>query len=81
VANDHVTTIRLPIELADALELVARAEGKPVSEVIREAIAAHVEKRRADPEFQRRLRERIEADRRILERLADRPDDASQEDS
>lgn len=70
MANEHVTTIRLPIELADALELVARTERKPVSVVIREAIVAYIAKRRADPEFQRRLRERIAADRVILERLA-----------
>lgn len=71
MANERVTTIRLPIALADALELVARAESKPVAVVIREAIAAYITKRRADPEFQRRLHERIDADRKILERLSD----------
>jgi len=43
----------------------------PVSEAIREAIAQHIDSRRADPEFQERLRHRIEADRHILKRLAD----------
>lgn len=70
MANEHVTTIRLPLDLYDALVLVARAERKAVSVVIREAIAAYVAERRADPDFQRRLRERIEADQKILERLA-----------
>lgn len=75
--NEHVTTIRLPVDLADQLDLVARAEGKAVSVVIREAIAAYVERKRQDPEFQKRLRQRIEDDRRILERLADGPVDAA----
>lgn len=65
-----VMTIRLSVDLADELEIVARVDGSPVSEVIRDAIASHIAARRADPEFQRRLRERIEADRNILRRLA-----------
>ena len=40
-----------------------------------DAIRAHLESRRADPEFRRRIRDRIEADREILRRL-DRPDPA-----
>lgn len=66
-----VTTIRQPADQADELEFVARVDGKPVSEAIREAIAAYIESRRADAEFQQRLRERVEQDRNILERLKD----------
>lgn len=67
----RVMTIRLPEDVADELEAVARVDDMPVSGAIREAIAAHIEARRADPAFQQRLRERIQADRRILQRLAE----------
>lgn len=72
MADSYVTTIRLPIALYEELVLVARADDKPISEVIREAIAAHIERRRADPEFQARLKERIEADQKILRKLVGR---------
>lgn len=70
VPKSYTTTIRLPIELYEELELVAKAEDKPVSEVIREAIAAHIEARRGDAEFQARLKERIKKDQAILKKLA-----------
>lgn len=67
----RVTTIRQPAEQADELEFVARVDGVAASELVREAIAAHLQARRADPEFQARLRARIAADRQILRRLAE----------
>ena len=72
--HEHVTTIRLPVDLHESLALVARAEGKSIAVVMREAIAEHVARRRADPEFMARLRARIVADQAILERLADGDD-------
>ena len=66
-----VTTIRQPADQADDLEFVARVDGVPASEVVRDAIAAHLAARRADPEFQARLKERMAADRQILKRLAE----------
>lgn len=66
-----VTTIRQPADQADELEFIARVDGVPVSEAIRAAIADHIQARRADPAFQQRLRERIDADRNILKRLAE----------
>lgn len=71
MADTRITTIRQPTEQADEVEFVARADGVPASEFIRDAIAAHLAARRADPEFQARLRERIEADQEILRRLAE----------
>lgn len=68
--NTKATTIRLPEDLAEQLEVIARVDEMPVSEAIRTAIAAHINARRADPQFQQRLRDRLEADRRILQRLA-----------
>ncbi len=66
-----VTTIRQPADQAVELEFIARVDGVPVSEAIRAAIADHIQARRADPAFQQRLRERIDADRNILKRLAE----------
>ena len=50
-------TVRLSNDLADDLEAVAQAAGIPVSDVIRRAIAEHINARRRDPEFQQRLRD------------------------
>lgn len=69
--DTKVTTIRQSADQADELDFVARVDGVPVSEAIREAIAKHIEDRRADPAFQERLRERMDADRTILKRLAE----------
>lgn len=70
LSKSRVTTIRQPEDQADELEFVARVDGIPASELIRDAIANYLEARRADPEFQNRLRARIEADKEILARLA-----------
>lgn len=59
-------TIRLSEDQADALETVATVENRPVSEVIRAAIAEHVENRAKDPAFQLGLRERISRAERLL---------------
>lgn len=71
MTESKVTTIRQPMDQADELEFIARVDGVPVSEAIRDAIGQHIERRRSDPEFQQRLRERMDADRNILKRLAE----------
>ncbi len=53
-------TIRLSEDQAHELETVADVDAVPVVEVIRAAIAEHVESRKQDSEFQRSLKERIE---------------------
>jgi predicted transcriptional regulator len=65
----RVTTIRLPEELADLLDVVARVDGVTASHAIRTAIAEYVDRRKADAVFRTRLADRIEADQKILERL------------
>jgi predicted transcriptional regulator len=52
-------TIRLSSEQAEALETVAAVDNQPVSEIIRAAIAEHIETRTKDRSFQEGLRERI----------------------
>lgn len=63
-------TMRIPEEKAAELEAVARADGMPVSEAVREAIDHHIEARRMDKDFQARLSKLIEDNQRVLDRLA-----------
>lgn len=63
-------TLRIDIDTAERLEALAQVEGVPVSEVVREALVRHIEERRADAGFQSRLRDSIERNRAILERLS-----------
>jgi predicted transcriptional regulator len=63
-------TVRLPDELAADTEALARVSGKSVNETIKDALADAVAARRRDPKFKARIREIIEEDRELLERLA-----------
>ncbi len=72
MSEQKVTTIRQSADQAADLEAIARVEGVSVAEVIRTAIADHIEARRGDPDFRDRLRRRLEEDREILKKLADR---------
>jgi metal-responsive CopG/Arc/MetJ family transcriptional regulator len=69
-SGTKVMTVRLPEELAAELDVVARAEEVSVSETVRAAIYRHIATRRADERFQGRLREQLEKDREVIERLA-----------
>ncbi|MES2210548.1 MAG: hypothetical protein V4515_10255 [Chloroflexota bacterium] len=60
----------LPADQAEALEAIAGVDEVSVNEEIQRAIAAHIEARRSDPDFRRRLQASIERNREILERLA-----------
>jgi predicted DNA-binding protein len=59
-------TIRLSPEQAEALETVASVDDRPVADVIRAAITAHIQKRLKDEEFQDSLKDRIERVQRFL---------------
>ena len=59
-------TIRLSTEQAQELETVADVDAVPIVEVIRAAIAEHVESRKNNSEFQQSLRERIERAQTML---------------
>jgi predicted transcriptional regulator len=61
-------TIRLSAEQAEALETVADVEARPVSEVVRAAIAEHIDRRKKDPDFQDGLKDRINRARRFLQK-------------
>lgn len=63
-------TVRLPDDLAADAEALARVEGKSVNETIKDALTEAVERKRGDPKFKARVRQIIEEDRELLERLA-----------
>jgi hypothetical protein len=65
--------LRLDPELAGRLQTVADVEGRPVSDVIREAIAALVEQRRGDERFMRLLEDNLARHRQALDLLRDDP--------
>lgn len=59
-------TIRLSEDQAELLETVATVDGQPVSEVIRAAIANHIERRRNDSAFQDSLKSRLARAQQLL---------------
>ena len=63
-------TVRLDDDLAADTAALARAEGQSVNETVKTALREAVERRRKDPAFRKRVRQIIEEDRELLERLA-----------
>ena len=63
--------LRLDHDLAGRLQTVAEVEGRSVSEVVREAIAALVEQRRGDQRFLRLLDDNLTRHQRALQMLRD----------
>jgi len=64
-------TVRVEAEEAAELEAVASAEDVSVAEEIRRAISDRIAAKRADEKFKARIREIIEQNQRVLERLAE----------
>jgi predicted transcriptional regulator len=63
--------LRLDPELAERLQTVASVEGRSVSDVAREAIAALVDQRRQDTRFSELLEENLTRHEESLRRLRD----------
>jgi predicted transcriptional regulator len=63
------TTVRLPDDLADDAEAVARVRGDSVNQLIIDALAAEIERVRSDDDFTARAKKLLERDREILDRL------------
>ena len=61
--------LRLDPGLAELLATVAEVEGRSVSDVAREAIAALVHARRKDKKFRRMLEENLARHQRLLDLL------------
>ncbi len=59
-------TLRIPVDQAEALETIASVVNRPVAEVVRTAIAHHIEELRNDANFQRSLNARLSRAERLL---------------
>lgn len=64
------TTVRLPEELADQAEAVARVKGISVNALVVDSPAADVGRVRADKDFTARAKPLIERDEELPDRLA-----------
>ena len=64
------TTVRLPEQLANDAEAIARVQGTSVNALIIESLAAAVDRVRADRDFTTRAKKLLDRDRKIIERLA-----------
>ena len=64
-------TLRIDETLAEKVRTIAEVEETTVSDVIREALAEYVERRRSDPEFQAMLKCNLRRHEELLSMLAD----------
>ena len=67
----RTTTVRMPEELAEKADVIARGRGISVNALMLEALETEIERVRQDEDFMARLRELTERDREILDRLAE----------
>jgi len=63
------TTVRLPEELAEQAEAVARVKGTSINALIVDALAAEIERVRADVDFTARAKKLLKRDKELLDRL------------
>ena len=71
MADTKNMTLRMDERLAEKVRTIAEIEGTTVSNVIRDALAEHVERRRRDPEFQAMLQRNLQRHQQLLDMLAD----------
>ena len=64
------TTVRLPEDLAEDAEAVARVKGTSVNQLIVDSLSAEIDRGRADDVFTQRAKRLLERDKELLERLA-----------
>ena len=65
------TTLRLPDELADEAEAVARVHGTSVNQLIIDSLATEIDRVRSDADFMSRARRLLDSDPEIIDRLAE----------
>ena len=64
------TTVRLPEDLAEQAEAVARVKDTSVNALIIEALSAEIARVRADKDFTARASRLLKRDKELLDRLA-----------
>lgn len=65
------TTVRLPDDLAEQAEVVARVRGESLNQLVVESLTAEIERVRGDADFTSRATRLLERDHEILDRLAE----------
>jgi Arc/MetJ-type ribon-helix-helix transcriptional regulator len=65
-------SVRIPAPMEEQINALARIEGVPVSELVREAIEDYMYRRRSEEDLKERLKKRMEEDWKILEHLGKR---------
>jgi predicted transcriptional regulator len=68
--TNKVTTVRMPEDLAEEVEVVARGRGVSVNAVVVDALTAEIERVKHDKAFMKQLTRLTERDKEILDRLA-----------
>ncbi len=63
-------SLRLPEAQAAELHAIARVDGVSISDAAREAIDKQITAKKADKDFQARLKRRLKEDQEVLKRLA-----------
>ncbi|MCL1601710.1 MAG: ribbon-helix-helix protein, CopG family [Actinomycetia bacterium] len=64
------TTVRMPEELAETAEVIARGRGISVNALVLEALENEIDRVKRDDESMDQLRSLAERDKEILDRLA-----------
>ena len=64
------TTVRLPDDLADKAEVIARTRGTSVNQLIIDSLVIEIDRVRSDTSFMSRAKELVERDKEILNELA-----------
>ena len=67
----RTTTVRMPEDLAQKADVIARGRGISVNALMLEALDSEIERVKEDAEFMERLRALTERDKEILDRLAE----------
>ena len=64
------TTVRLPEDLAQEAETVARVQGSSMNQFVIDSLRAEIDRVRADEDFTSRAKRLLQRDQELLERLA-----------
>ena len=63
------TTVRLPDDLAQEAEAVARVRGSSVNQLVIDSLRAEIDRVRADDDFTSRAKRLMQRDQELLKRL------------
>lgn len=69
--TNRQTTVRLPEDLADKAELVARTKGTSLNQLIVDSLAVEIDRVKQDKEFMSLLEDLVRRNAVILEALKD----------